>query len=166
MNFFKTIEAQEFGQLKSIDAVALVGVFGNPGIGGRMRTDNALNQRADNGGDPGGQLARFQVHLNITAQISECLSQISFAGRKPAIVANCPDRIDGYLLKHTRPEIESDVNLVHADVSSLKQVLEKAGSLSCWRHLRLTLNLEPDFHRTIGPERRERVSYLEWCGEG
>jgi hypothetical protein len=36
MNFFKTIEAQEFGQLKSVDAVAPVGVFGNPGIGDRM----------------------------------------------------------------------------------------------------------------------------------
>jgi hypothetical protein len=85
------------------------------------------------------------VHLNVTSQISECLSQISFAGREPAIVVNCPDRIDGYLLKYSRPEIEYDINLVHADVSSLKQVLEKAGSLSCWRHLRLNLFERPTF---------------------
>src|SRR6266436_5358481 len=25
---------------------------------------------------------------------------------------------------------------------------------------------EPDFHRTIGRERRERVSQLAWCGAG
>ena len=35
--------------------------------------------------------------------------------------------LDGYQFKQTRPEIESDVNLVLANVSSLKQVLEKAG---------------------------------------
>src|SRR4030095_9971777 len=127
MNFFKTIETQEFRQVKSIDAIALVGVFGNPSIGGRMRTDDALHQRANNSADPRGQLARFQVHLNFTAQISEGLSQIGFAGGELADVANGPDRINCDLLKHTRPEIESDVNLVHADVSSLKQVLEKAG---------------------------------------
>jgi hypothetical protein len=83
--FFKTIEAQEFGQLKSIAAVALVGVFGNPGIGSRMRTDNALHQRADNGGDPGGQLIRFQVYLNFTSQISEGFSQIGFTGWEASI---------------------------------------------------------------------------------
>jgi hypothetical protein len=30
-------------------------------------------------------------------------------------------------VKSTRPQIKSDINYAHADVSSLKQVLEKAG---------------------------------------
>jgi len=41
--------------------------------------------------------------------------------------------------------------------------LEKAGSLSCWRHL--PLNLKPGFHQTIGRERRERVSHHNWSGD-
>jgi hypothetical protein len=49
--------------------------------------------------------------------------------------------LDGYLLKTTRPHIESDVNCLHADVSLYlnNQVLEKEGSLSCWRHLLLDI---------------------------
>src|SRR5438445_7818280 len=36
-----------------------------------------------------------------------------------------------------------------------------AGDICC-----LKLICKPDFHRTIGRERRERVSQLAWCGEG
>ena len=32
--------------------------------------------------------------------------------------------------------------------------------------VRRALTCSPYFHRTIGRERRERVSQLTWCGEG
>jgi hypothetical protein len=51
--------------------------------------------------------------------------QLSFTGGETSIHFNRAIGPDGYLLKTTRPQIESDVNYLHADVSSLK-VLEKA----------------------------------------
>ena len=36
-----------------------------------------------------------------------------------------------------------------------------AGDVCC-----LNLICKPDFHRTIGRERRERLSQLAWCAEG
>jgi hypothetical protein len=92
-----------------------------------MGTDHALHQRLDHGRSPGCQFAGFQMHVQLTAQVSEGLFQIQFTGAEAAIHSRRASARDGYLMKRTRPKIESDINYAHADVSSLKQVLEKAG---------------------------------------
>jgi hypothetical protein len=77
------------------------------------------------------------VHLNLATLIRECRSQVCFTGRETSIHFNRAIGLDGYLLKITRPQIESDVNYLHADVSSLNnQVLGKqddypAGDICC-----------------------------------
>src|SRR5260370_22934774 len=77
------------------------------------------------------------MHVYLAPLIRKCRAQICFTGSETSIRGHRPISADGHLLKSTRPEIESDVNYLHADVSSLNnQVLGKqddypAGDICC-----------------------------------
>src|SRR5260370_35564189 len=58
------------------------------------------------------------MHVDPTILIRKCRPQASFTGGETSIHFNRAISPNGYLLKTTRPEIESDVECVHADVSS------------------------------------------------
>ena len=47
MHFLESIQPQQFGQFVSVDAVTLVGVFGDPGVALRMRTNHPRYQWRD-----------------------------------------------------------------------------------------------------------------------
>ena len=134
----------QFGQLVGVDPVTLVAIFRDPGMVLRMRADYALDQWGDDRRGPWCQLARFQMHVNLAMQSRKGVAQVRFAGWETAVHHHGALVVEGSLLKRTRPQIQSDVNFVHADVSfSLNnQVLEKAGSLSRWRHLLLETYLK------------------------
>src|SRR6185436_13018523 len=90
----------------------------HPGVALGMRTDHPAHQRPDDGNGPWRQLARFQMHVYLATLIGKGFDQIGFAGDELPIHLTHPGFIDRYLMKITRPKIESDVNYVHADVSS------------------------------------------------
>src|SRR5438105_12811245 len=82
-------------------------------------------------------------------------------------------------MKITRPKVDSDVRYSHAEVllSLINQLLEMPSSADGpetsvreWFLLESgatpVQSCKPDFHRTIGRERRERLSQLAWRGEG
>jgi hypothetical protein len=130
VDFLEPIQPQQLGQFVSVDAVTLIGVFGDPGVALRMRTDHASHQRRDHRRGPGRQLPGFQMHVYLTLQIREGFAQIGCAGAEVAIHSAHPMVIQSHLLKITRPKIEPDVagspavhhgwgaiNYAHADVS-------------------------------------------------
>jgi hypothetical protein len=66
------------------------------------------------------------MHVHLALLIRKGGAQIRFTSRETSIHLNRAIAPDAYLLKTTRPKIESDVNYLHADVSSLNnQVLGK-----------------------------------------
>jgi len=73
------------------------------------------------------------MHVDLTTLIGKGFDQIGFAGGKLAVHLTHPSFIDRYLMKITRPQINSDVNLVHADVSSF------------------------DFEKTIGDKKQDLI---------
>src|SRR6185437_11740649 len=118
MHFLETVEPQQFGQLVGVYPIALVAVFRDPGVVLGMRTHYTLDQRGNYCGGPRRQLTRFQMHVDLTTQIRKGAAQVCFAGGETAIHRLHALVVDGCLLKRTRPQIEPDVNFVHADVSS------------------------------------------------
>src|SRR5687767_10647185 len=86
-----------------------------------MRADHAGDQGRDNGGSPGRQLTSFKMHMDLPMQICQRAAQVGLAGGETAIHSNGALVAEGRLLKRTRPEIESDVNFLHADVSSFNR---------------------------------------------
>lgn len=85
VHFLETIQPQQFGELKGIDAVAFVAGFGDPGIVTWMGADYARHQRPDNGRGPRRQLARFQMYMHFTSEIGPGSPQIHFTGAQAAI---------------------------------------------------------------------------------
>src|SRR5260370_23222152 len=87
------------------------------------------------------------MHVYLTLQVRKGFDQMGFAGGEVPIHSAHPMVIQSHLLKITRPEIKSDVNCVHADVSSFdlfantigdkKQDDYPAGDICC-----LKLNLK------------------------
>src|SRR5882724_13090627 len=61
-------------QFVSINAIALVGVFGDPGVVLGMRANHSRDQRRDYRSCPGRQLAGFQMDVNLTMLIRKCRS--------------------------------------------------------------------------------------------
>ena len=70
----------------------------------------------------------LQMHVNFTAHSGEGFNQIRLAGRQLAVQGAGSPLADRYLMKITRPQVDSDVNSVHAEVllSLNNQVLEMA----------------------------------------
>lgn len=69
VHFLELIQAQQTGQLVSVNPVTLVPVPGDPGIGLRMRTNYPPDQRPDNLTGPRRQLTSFQMHVDFAGQI-------------------------------------------------------------------------------------------------
>src|SRR6266851_4972324 len=110
-----------------------------------MRAHYALDQRRDDRRGPGCKFACFQMHVNLATQIRKRGAQVCCAGRKTVVHDHDAILIDDCLLKGTRPQIESDVNFVHADVSSfwlLETLKGTTGLLSRRRHLLLETYLK------------------------
>src|SRR5450432_2923022 len=68
------------------------------------------------------------MHVNLTTQISKRLAQVCFTGWETAIHGLGALVVDSSLLKRTRPHVESDVNFLHADVSSFNRYWKSRGS--------------------------------------
>ena len=126
MHFLELIQPQQAGQFVSVNPVTLVPVPGDPGVSLRMRTNHPGDQRPDNLTSPRRQLARFQMHVDLPVQVGESFDQISFAGGELPVARGSPAVVDRYLMKITRPKVDSDVRYAHAEVllSLINQVLE------------------------------------------
>ncbi len=74
-----------------------------------MRTDHPCYQRRDYCGGPGRQLPGFQVHVYLTLQVRKGFDQIGFTGDKLPVERVRPAVVDRYLMKFTRPKVDSDV---------------------------------------------------------
>src|ERR1043166_2237812 len=103
MHFLEPIQAQQIGQLKSVEAIALVGVFGYPGVRLWMRTDYPMDQGSDDRHGPRRQLASLQMHVDLPLQISKSFDQIGCAGPELPLLLDHSAFIQSHLLKITRP---------------------------------------------------------------
>src|SRR5260370_39378654 len=111
------------------------------------------------------------MHVDPTILIRKCRPQASFTGGETSIHFNRAISPNGYLLKTTRPEIESDVECVHADVSSFDFVKKPLGIKSRMIILPetsadLKLNFKARLSSYIGRERRAGGFYLYFCVAG
>src|SRR5260370_38374279 len=111
------------------------------------------------------------MHVDPTILIRKCRPQASFTGGDTSLHFNRAIRPNGYLLKTTRPEIESDVECVCANFSSFDFVKNPLGIKSRMIILPetsadLKLNFKARLSSYIGRERRKRVSQVTWCGAG
>src|SRR6266536_5993721 len=94
------------------------------------------------------------MHVDLPVQVCESFDQIGFAGRELPLERGRPAVVDHYLMKITRPKVDSDVRYIHAEVllSLINQVLEvpssadgpetSVGSGSCLIQELLPLNFE------------------------
>jgi hypothetical protein len=69
IDLVEQVQSQEVGQLAGVDAVTLVGVFGDPGVGTRVADDETRHPRGEDGADPGGQLAGLDVDMEVAAGV-------------------------------------------------------------------------------------------------
>src|SRR6266852_6391480 len=130
MHFLERIQSQQTGQLVGVNPVTFVPVPGDPGVGLRMRTNHPGDQWPDNLTGPWRQLPGFQMHVDLATQVCEGFDQSGFAGDKLPVERVRPAVVDRYLMKFTRPKVDSDVRYAHAEVllSLINQVLEMPSS--------------------------------------
>src|SRR2546421_6818491 len=106
------------------------------------------------------------MHVNLAPLIRECSPQVCFAGGEATIHSHRAITVHGYLLKTTRPHVESDVNCLHADVSSFdlfaktigdkKQDDYPAGDICCLKfHLMARLS---SYHWTRGDAMKQMTA--------
>src|SRR5260370_26827986 len=130
MHFLELIQSQPTGQIVGVNPVTFVPVPGDPGVGLRMRTNHPGDQWPDNLTGPWRQLPGFQMHVDLATQVCEGFDQSGFAGDKLPVERVRPAVVDRYLMKFTRPKVDSDVRYAHAEVllSLINQVLEMPSS--------------------------------------